>query len=150
MDDSPSSTNPITNDTDHDLADDNTDNLEVVDRLNPDLVADLVFLVALWPDSLEKGEDVPDREEDIPFREEAQAGNDIVPKIHSPWVKRIFPEHAPDYAKLPGTLGSHLSVDPSASLTNGQICPVCLAVIGVFWEERLVEQIRWVVGKTTE
>jgi hypothetical protein len=55
----------ITNNTDENLTDDNTDDFKVSDRIDPLLVADLVGLPAARPDRSEKWRQVTNREKDI-------------------------------------------------------------------------------------
>lgn len=104
LNDAPSSADPITNDSDHDLAADDANNLEIVDSLDPDFAADfaadLVLFVALRPHRLKQTEDVSDGEENITFTEEAKTGDDKVSEIKGEWLQRIIFEDVPHDAEL--------------------------------------------------
>lgn len=56
---------PVTQETNEDLTDNNTRNLEVVDGGNPVLVANLVGLPARGEGFTEQGADVADRKQDV-------------------------------------------------------------------------------------
>ena len=56
---------PVTNDTNEDLTDDDTANLKVVDSLCPDFVTDVERLPACRKRSLQKRPDITDREENV-------------------------------------------------------------------------------------
>jgi hypothetical protein len=57
----------ITNETNKDLTDDNANDLKVGDCIGPLLVADLVSLPALRPDSREEWRQVTDGEKNVSF-----------------------------------------------------------------------------------
>jgi hypothetical protein len=60
---------PITDDTDQDLADNDSDDLEIGHGVDPLLVADFEGFPAGGPGSLEEGSQVTDGEEDVTARE---------------------------------------------------------------------------------
>lgn len=77
LNDAPAATDPVTNEPNHDLTADDTDNFEVADGLNPSFVANVVVFEALGPDSFEESEDVADAEEDVAFDEETETGHGV-------------------------------------------------------------------------
>jgi hypothetical protein len=61
--DSPSSADEVSDDADHDLAADDmaaddTDDLQVVDRMDPGFAADCICFVTLWPSRLEQRDNI--------------------------------------------------------------------------------------------
>jgi hypothetical protein len=57
----------ITDDTNENLTNDNTNDFKVSDGIRPLLVADFVGLPALWPDSSEKWRQVANGEKNVTF-----------------------------------------------------------------------------------
>jgi len=60
---------PITDETNEDLAANNTDNLEIGDGEDPVLRADFVLAPALWPHGIEERHQVTDGEEYVTWSE---------------------------------------------------------------------------------
>jgi hypothetical protein len=58
-------TQPVTDNTDKDLADNDTDNFEVVDGLCPDFIANLIGRPTCRESSLEEGPDVANGEKNV-------------------------------------------------------------------------------------
>lgn len=75
LDETPAAPEPISKDTDQDLTDDDTTDLEVVDGLSPGLVADLVFAPAAWEGSRQQRLDVANGEEDVSVDKLARVGS---------------------------------------------------------------------------
>jgi hypothetical protein len=65
LDETEATAEPVTNDTDKNLTDDDTTNLQVVNSLKPCLIADLGLSPASRESSLEKGPDVANGKEDV-------------------------------------------------------------------------------------
>jgi hypothetical protein len=61
----PSATNAVTQVTNQNLADDDTENFEIGDGVDPLLVTDGILLPACWPYGLEEWGDISNGEEDI-------------------------------------------------------------------------------------
>lgn len=56
---------PVTEKTDQDLTTNNTNNLEIGNGIRPLLIAGFVGLPTRWPNSLEKREQITDREKNV-------------------------------------------------------------------------------------
>lgn len=69
LDETKATANPISDETDQDLANGDPKDFEVVDRLDPRLGADLVGLPAGRKGGFEEGANVADGEEDVPVSE---------------------------------------------------------------------------------
>jgi hypothetical protein len=65
LDETKATTEPVTNDTNKDLTDDDTTDLKIVDSLEPGLVADIGRTPAFRESSLEKRPDITNGEENI-------------------------------------------------------------------------------------
>jgi hypothetical protein len=74
----------ITNKTNEDLTNDDTNDFKVSDRKGPLLVADLVGLPALRPDSREKWRQVTDGEKDVSIRRTLATRAVQVRELHTP------------------------------------------------------------------
>ncbi|KAI3477577.1 hypothetical protein L1887_60617 [Cichorium endivia] len=138
---SEASSDPVALDADKDLSDDDSDDLEVVDCVEPVFVADGVVLPALGPYSLEEGREVSDGEEGVALDKEAKTGDDVVAEVGADGRERVALEHATDLAELAASLCVGLCVDPRGLFPEGEVGPVGfrVACVRVGGEERLVE-----------
>lgn len=77
---------PVTLDADPNLSDNNTDDLEIIDRGHPVRVADLVVRPALRPDRLVQGRKVTNREQAVNKLDPRKVGEKtyVYPSVKSP------------------------------------------------------------------
>lgn len=139
----PATADPVTNDTDNDLANHDADNLEVCDRGEPVLAADAVGLgvvPALGPGSLEEGLQVANGEEDVALETETSTGDDGVAEVPGDGGEGIRLHHGHDGVDfLRGGLLVDLC-DKLGALAKGQIGPVdALRRVGVIGASDVAE-----------
>ena len=114
LNETPTSTKPITKDTNEDLTHDDTADFEIVNSRDPRRVANrTVFRLCLggctpaeWEGSGEEGLQVPDGEEDVTFQTKTGTGEDHVAEIVANWGQRVLFGHGPDARQLTPGLGS--------------------------------------------
>ncbi len=81
LDQAPSSTNPVTDDTDEELADHDANDLKVRHGGDPVRTACLVGLPAGVPRSVKQGLEVADAEEDVALQTQTGTGQDGVAEV---------------------------------------------------------------------
>jgi hypothetical protein len=145
LDQTPPTSNPITNEADADLAEDNTDDFEVTDRGDPVLRADFVGFPARWPNGLEEGRKIADGEESITFDEHTHTGNDIRAEEVADRLERVLLKLGHKEEELAMGFGIRLLIDPIDALFERQVGPVGCAVVHVGGEEFVFEEIIGVV-----
>jgi len=72
LDQTPATSNPVADNADADLAEDNTHDFEVADSSNPILGADFIRFPTRRPHGLEEGREIPDRKEGIPLESDCR------------------------------------------------------------------------------
>jgi hypothetical protein len=156
---------PVTQETDEDLTDNNTRNLEVVDGGNPVLVANLVGLPAGGEGFTEQGADVADRKQDItrqmksqyrdtniifheaslprgdiPLETQTSSRKDGILEVVADGRQRIGLEHIPQPSKLFLSLGTILRDTELHTLADREVRPVsAIRGIGISGADDLVE-----------
>ena len=120
----PATTNPVTNEADEDLTANDAADFEIVDGVDPCQVTDLVLFPAIGKSSLKKRLDVADREEYVTFETETSAGKNHIAEVETDRCKRVVLEHFPKSTELsPAFLSVDLG-DEFDALHNGQVGPV--------------------------
>ena len=80
--------------------------------------------------------------ENGPFEEETSTGNDSVAHVPADWAERVFLHHASKLAKLLHNLSGVDLVDKGKALAQAHVGPIdTLAVVGVIWENEVVEDV---------
>lgn len=129
LDQTPATTNPVTNDTDQDLTDNDTANFQIINSVDPGLAANLVRVPAVRETLLEQRLQVADGEQDVAFETKTSTGKNHVAEIKADGSKRIVLEHRPEGTKL---AGGFLAIDLAHeldSLHDGKIGPVDTVLI---------------------
>lgn len=128
LNETPATADPITNDTNKDLTDHDTNDFEVGDGGDPVLAADLGALEgvipALGPDLLEERLQVTNGEEDVALETETSTGDNGVAEVPAERRKGILLHHAANGGEL---LGGSLAVDlvdELEALGQRQVSPV--------------------------
>lgn len=128
LDETPATADPVTNDTNEDLTDHDTNDFEVSDGSDPVLAADLGALEgvipALRPDLLEERLQVTNGEEDVTLETETSTGDNGVAEVPRERREGILLHHAANGRKL---LGGSLAVDlvdELEALRERQVSPV--------------------------
>ena len=156
---------PITKNPDQDLSDNYTDNLHVVNRINPYGVTYFGIFPATCKHSLEHGFDIADREENVtigmsevssvvltqplclPFKTKTGAGNDHVPNVIPKRLQGISLEHGPDVTQLSSRLFPIVGGDEADALHDGQVSPVnTIHIVAVVGFDEVVEDLPLIVG----
>jgi hypothetical protein len=142
----PSATEPVTEDTHKNLTDNDTADLEVVDSCDPGRVACLA-LPAVLEASLEERLEVADGEEDVTLETETSARKNHIAEVESNGRQRIFLHHGPNGGQLLLCFDIVGVVDKADSLHDGQIGPVdTLFIVEIIRLEQVVEDLLLVLG----
>jgi len=120
LDQTPATSDPVTDDTDKNLTENDTDDFEVGERVNPLHVAVSVWgLPAGWEGTLEKWLNVTNGEEhvtdtmlirvqnesskiglDLPLKKKTSTWNDHVAKVEADRAERVDSHHSADRTEL--------------------------------------------------
>ena len=147
LDKTPATAEPITDDTDEDLTTNDTTDFEVVDRVDPCLVADLVRLPAVGEGGLEEGLQVTDGEQYVTFETETSTGQDHVAEVETDGSERVILENLPEGGEFASGFNSVLLAHEGDSLHDGEIGPVdALWVVHVSGFEEILEDLLLVGG----
>lgn len=125
LNETPATTNPITNNTNDQLANHDTDNLEICYGSDP-VAAALGSIVtpALRPGGFEERLDVADTEEDVALETKTGTGKDGVTEVPRDGAERVLLHHATDGLELLLRLLILDLVDEGYPLAQGQVGPV--------------------------
>lgn len=138
LDQTESTTDPISLNTDEDLSDNNTDDLQVVDSGDPIMVANEVRGgPALWPDGSVQARQVSNGKETrmsqrsqfsrqrcnsrVAFGEKTETANHVALAVGRQGGQRVRLEHSANSVPFPLGLGIALRVDPFLTLLEWQI-----------------------------
>ena len=136
---------PVTENSDENLTNNDTANLEVVDGLGPDLVANVEALPALREGGLQKRSDVANGEENVTLEAESSTRNHIVPEVLPHRFKRVALKGCPEFTKF---LAGFLLVDIGDeldALAERHISPVgAVRIVQIVRMEKSVEDVRLV------
>src|ERR1700761_2883791 len=116
-----------------------TNNLKIICSLNPNLVADYIFVEALRIDRLEEWRNISDTEQYISFREKTYASEDEVAHIGIERRKRIGSEHVPNDTPFARGFLVRLMADELIALAGRQVGPILSSVVGIVRIYLLVE-----------
>jgi hypothetical protein len=125
LDQTPASSNPVTNNADSDLAGHDAHDFKIGDGSNPVIGAFLpARSPALRPRRGEQRLEIADTEENVPLEPQAGAGEDGIAEIPRERAERVPLEHLPGRAQLLLVLGGLHAADEFYALPEGEIGPV--------------------------
>ena len=136
LDETPATTNPVTNDTNDQLANHDTDNLEICYGSDPVAAAHGSLMTpALRPGGSEERLNVADTEEDVALETETGTGKNGVAEVPRDGAERVLLHHAADGLELLLRLLILDLVDEGYPLAQGKVGPVgavfCVDVVRV-------------------
>jgi hypothetical protein len=154
---------PVTDDTNENLTDDDTDDFEILNGADPILGANFIRGPAFRPDSLEKRGQISNGEEyvtlrlsahmqvnwvgSMPFKTETCARQNGIPEVPSDGAQGIGFYHGPQTTQLLLGLEVVDVVDEANSLPEGEICPVdTFRCVTIIWVEEIGEDCLLVLG----
>jgi len=148
LDQTPTTTNPIANNTDGHLANHNTNDFEICDRSNPVLTAHSGILTpALRPGAAEEGLEVTNAEQDITLEAETSAGEDGIVNVPRDRAEGISLHHLANLAELLLCFFIVDLVDECQALLERQICPVNAVVgVAIVWMSQVAEDGTLILG----
>ncbi|KAI7724295.1 hypothetical protein KC322_g23 [Hortaea werneckii] len=121
------SAEPIADNADKDLTNDDTNDFQILDGLRPGLVASGVVFPAVSESSRKQ-------------RLDTSTGNDHVTEVEADWAERIGFHHLANGLKLSLGLGIVDFTDESRALANGHVSPVsAIFVVAVIRKEQRAE-----------
>lgn len=115
---------PVTQDSNQDLTHDDTDDLEVVNGVDPPLTAGFGVFPAIREGRLEQRLDVADREEHVTLEAETSTRQDHVAEVPGDGRERVFLHHSPNATQLSLCLHVVVRGDECDFLPQWEIGPV--------------------------
>jgi hypothetical protein len=124
LDETPTTTDPVTDDTNANLTGHDTDDLEISDGRQPASAFGSLLAPALRPSGSEERFEVTDTEKDVTFETETGTGKDGIAEVPADRSERVLLHHTTNGLELRHCLFVLRVVDKGESLGEGKVGPV--------------------------